>query len=57
MSVFALGLNHTTAPLDLRGRFAYAPEQLPNALASLRERLQRVAPEAALLSTWTLFSW
>ena len=22
MSVFALGLNHTTAPLDLRGRFA-----------------------------------
>ena len=27
MSVFALGLNHTTAPLDLRGRFAFAPEQ------------------------------
>ena len=51
MSVFALGLNHTTAPLDLRGRFAFAPEQLPIALASLRERLQRVAPEAALLST------
>ena len=25
MSVFALGLNHTTAPLDLRGRFAFAP--------------------------------
>ena len=28
MSVFALGLNHTTAPLDLRGRFALAPQQL-----------------------------
>ena len=28
MSVFALGLNHTTAPVDLRGRFAFAPEQL-----------------------------
>lgn len=51
MTVFALGLNHTTAPLDLRGRFAFAPGQLPQALLSLRERLARAAPEAALLST------
>ena len=51
MSVFALGLNHTTAPLDLRGRFAFAPEQLPPALRSLRDRLQRNGPEAALVST------
>ena len=28
MSVFTLGLNHHTAPLDLRGRLAFAPEQL-----------------------------
>ena len=28
MSVFALGLNHTTAPVDLRGRFAFSPEQM-----------------------------
>jgi glutamyl-tRNA reductase len=34
MSVFALGLNHTTAPLDLRGRFAFSPQQLPAALQS-----------------------
>ena len=27
MAVWALGINHTTAPLDLRGRFAFAPEQ------------------------------
>ena len=47
MSVFALGLNHTTAPLDLRGRFAFAPEQLAAALQAFRERLQRVAPEVA----------
>jgi glutamyl-tRNA reductase len=26
MSVFALGLNHHTAPLDLRGRFAFTLE-------------------------------
>jgi glutamyl-tRNA reductase len=51
VSVIALGLNHTTAPLDLRGRFAFAPDQLPPALRGLRERLQRVAPEAALVST------
>jgi glutamyl-tRNA reductase len=51
MSVFALGLNHTTAPLDLRGRFAFAPEQLPPALRGLREQLLRAMPEAAILST------
>ena len=51
MSVFALGLNHTTAPLDLRGRLAFAPEQLSPALRGFRERLQLAAPEAALVST------
>ena len=51
MSVFALGLNHTTAPLDMRGRFAFAPGQLAAALLNLRERLARAAPETALLST------
>ncbi|MCC7151820.1 MAG: glutamyl-tRNA reductase [Rubrivivax sp.] len=51
MSVLALGLNHQTAPLDLRGRFAFAPEATAAALHGLRERLTRVAPEAALVST------
>jgi len=51
MSVFTLGLNHLTAPLDLRGRFAFAPEQLSPALRGFRERLMRALPEAALLST------
>ena len=36
MSVFALGLNHTTAPLDLRGRLSFAPEQMAPALHGLR---------------------
>ena len=47
VNVLALGLNHTTAPLDLRGRLAFAPEQMAPALHSLRLRL----PEAALVST------
>jgi glutamyl-tRNA reductase len=51
VTVFALGLNHQSAPLDLRGRFAFTQGQLPQALQGFRERLQRVAPEAALLST------
>ncbi len=51
MSVFTLGLNHLTAPLDLRGRFAFAPEQLSPALRGFRDRLARALPEAALLST------
>jgi glutamyl-tRNA reductase len=51
VSVFAFGLNHTTAPLDLRGKLAFAPEQLAPALLALRERLARAQPEAALVST------
>ncbi|CAN5329364.1 glutamyl-tRNA reductase [soil metagenome] len=50
MSVFALGLNHTTAPLDLRGRFAFTPEQLTPTLQAFRQRLQR-ASEVAIVST------
>jgi glutamyl-tRNA reductase len=51
MGVLTLGLNHTTAPLDVRGRFAFAPAQLQAALLGLRGRLNLAAPEAALLST------
>jgi glutamyl-tRNA reductase len=55
MSVFALGLNHTTAPLDLRGRFAFTLEQIAPALqgvqGELSRRRHRASPEAALLST------
>jgi glutamyl-tRNA reductase len=51
VSVFALGLNHNTAPLDLRGRLAFAPEALTPALRGLQQWLQRAAPEAALVST------
>jgi glutamyl-tRNA reductase len=54
MAVWALGINHTTAPLDLRGRFAFALDQIAPTLHSLRDdvghRLGR-APEAAILST------
>lgn len=50
MSVWALGLNHTTAPLDLRGRFAFALDQIEPTLKGLRESLAR-QPEATLLST------
>jgi glutamyl-tRNA reductase len=50
MSVWALGLNHHTAPLDLRGRFAFAIDQIEPTLRGLRSSLSR-QPEATLLST------
>ena len=50
MSVWALGLNHNTAPLDLRGRFAFSMEQIEPTLKGLRESLAR-QPEATILST------
>ena len=50
--MFALGLNHSTAPVDLRGRFAFTLDQLAPALHGFRERMHGPgAPEAALLST------
>jgi glutamyl-tRNA reductase len=50
MAVWALGLNHNTAPLDLRGRFAFALDQIAPALQGLRSSHAR-HPEAAILST------
>ncbi len=50
MSVFALGINHTTAPLDLRGRFTLAPQQLTATLQAFRSRLERIE-EVAIVST------
>ncbi len=56
--MLALGLNHQTAPVDLRGRFAFPLEQLSPALRALSAQLARpdlgaaaAAPEMALLST------
>jgi glutamyl-tRNA reductase len=53
MSVFALGLNHGTAPLDLRGKFTFELPQLAPTLRTLHGRLAHGAsgPEAAILST------
>jgi glutamyl-tRNA reductase len=54
MAVWALGINHNTAPLDLRGRFAFAVDQMAPRLSELRGTLAHrpdEAPEAAILST------
>ena len=50
MTVWALGINHTTAPLDLRGRFAFGLEHIVPHLNALRQSLVHV-PEAAIVST------
>ncbi|MDB5732508.1 MAG: glutamyl-tRNA reductase [Variovorax sp.] len=54
MAVWALGLNHTTAPLDLRGRFAFALDQIAPTLQSLRSSFgggRHPDVEAAIIST------
>ena len=55
MAVWALGINHTTAPLDLRGRFAFALDQIAPTLQGLRQALnQSGSPrgvESAIIST------
>ncbi len=55
MAVWALGINHTTAPLDLRGRFAFAIDQIAPTLQGLRQSLggatRHPQVETAILST------
>ena len=46
--LYALGLNHQTAPLDIRERVVFHVERLSDALAQVKGRL---ASEAAILST------
>ena len=50
MAVWALGLNHTTAPLDLRGRFAFAVEHMGPTITTLRHSFTPDS-EVAILST------
>ena len=35
MDLFAFGINHTTAPVDVRERVGFVPERLPMALQDL----------------------
>ncbi len=55
MAVWALGINHTTAPLDLRGRFAFALDQIAPTLQGLRQSLGQSEAhrgvESAIIST------
>lgn len=50
MAVWTLGLNHRTAPIDLRERFAFASDQLRLSLQGLRSSLS-THKEVAILST------
>ncbi|HEX5613327.1 MAG TPA: glutamyl-tRNA reductase [Burkholderiales bacterium] len=49
MTLFAVGLNHHTAPLEIRERVAFAAHAMENALGELIRG--RTASEAAILST------
>jgi len=49
MALLALGLNHQSAPLDVREQVAFAPETMPDALSDLAR--QPGVNEALILST------
>jgi len=49
MGLFAIGLNHTTAPVSIRERLTFGPDIVVAALRSLRE--QPGVSEAVILST------
>ena len=55
MAVWALGINHNTAPVDIRGRFAFALDKIAPTLQSLRFSISgahsRAGVESAILST------
>jgi len=50
MTVWALGINHETAPLDVRGRFAVATDQLAPTVRQLLDAVDGIS-EATLIST------
>jgi len=49
MRLLAFGINHKTAPVDIREQAAFPEESLPDALRDIREK--GVAGEAAIVST------
>jgi glutamyl-tRNA reductase len=49
MTIFALGINHKTAPVSLREQVAFAPEQILDALRDLTTTTQ--VSDAVILST------
>ena len=49
MGIFALGINHKTAPVEIREKVAFTPERLSEALRALTA--QNHVTEAAILST------
>ncbi len=49
MHIVLVGLNHLSAPIELRERLAFRPDQLPTAFAKLRAEIG--LQEAAILST------
>lgn len=49
MTLFALGLNHTTAPVEIREKVAFSGDMLPGVLSELKH--QQGIEEVAILST------
>lgn len=51
MQILTLGMNHTSAPVDVRERVAFAGEQLHEAVGGLSETVRQFGGESAIVST------
>jgi glutamyl-tRNA reductase len=51
VNLFVIGLNHTTTPLDVRGRFFISPENLHHALGRVSECFLPGLVDAVIVST------
>ncbi|MGB7184548.1 MAG: glutamyl-tRNA reductase, partial [Burkholderiaceae bacterium] len=51
MQIITLGMNHTSAPLSVRERVAFAGEQLDSAVYGLAKYLNAFGTESAIVST------
>jgi glutamyl-tRNA reductase len=51
MQLLAVGLNHTTAPVSLREKLAFAPDQIGQAVVAARAWFERVDANAGVVST------
>jgi len=56
MQLLALGLNHQTAPLALRERVTFLPEEVEGAIARLRDRFARTEVNVGRLSEVAIVS-
>ncbi|MEJ2704502.1 MAG: hypothetical protein P8Z79_18870 [Sedimentisphaerales bacterium] len=57
MKIVVLGLNHKTAPLEIREKLAFDPAETSRALAALKQTFpQAEYSRSSITLSWTIFT-